>query len=373
MGKSVGSGLVKGFKFVKGVLSFMVDHSTLLLTMAKAWAAIKIGGMVSGGIQGLAGMAGQGGAAGGGIAGAMAKLGLGKAGGLVSKFGASLARAAGPIGMFVGGIGLMITGIHAFNDYMNREREADLKQKETEKAEARAKTKDIETLGITKLDHGIYENTTQLNEGLKLDQERRAEALKSAKAAGLKGEDAAYFGRMTPDEVRTSKLAVEGLGDRQKFYAEAATMATRIGAINDYGGVKGPSDALDLAGARYYGVAPGKDNVAGGVAEVRVMNALTALRTELAGIAVGADREEALRLMQLGQYIEGPTARAQADLEALEQPMGAGKKPKINVTIQRIEVQSDDPDRFVFQLSEVTKRLSRNPSAAVSSQKLGGG
>jgi hypothetical protein len=369
MGQSIGRGLVKGFKVVKGVLGFMVDHASTLLLVAKAWAAIKVGSMVSQGIGGVAGMLGHGG---GGAAGMFRKLGFDKLGGKMEGFGSKLAGVAGKLGIFAGAMGIAITAIYAFEDWMNAERDADLKQKEGEKAEAMAATKNIETLGITKLDAGIYENSTQLNEGLKLDQERRAEALKAAKAAGLKGEDAAYFSRMTPEEVQLSKIAVEGLPDRQKFFAEAATMAKSIGAINEFGGVKGTSDELDAAGRRYYGVAEGKDGVAGGVAEVRVMNALSDLRTELAGIAVGADRQEALRLMQLGKYVEGPTARAQEELDAMNQPDGAAKKTKVNVTIQRIEVASDDPDRFVFQLSETVKKLSRSPSQAANTQKLGG-
>ncbi len=38
--------------------------------------------------------------------------------------------------------------------------------------------------------------------------------------------------------------------------------------------------------------------------------------------------------------------------------------PKINVTIQRIEVQSDDPDRFVFNLGETVAKAARNGGKA---------
>lgn len=45
---------------------------------------------------------------------------------------------------------------------------------------------------------------------------------------------------------------------------------------------------------------------------------------------------------------------------------GAGASPKINVTIHRIEVAADDPDRFVFGMVKALKNVSRNPTQAAS-------
>ncbi len=39
-------------------------------------------------------------------------------------------------------------------------------------------------------------------------------------------------------------------------------------------------------------------------------------------------------------------------------------RPQVNVTIQRIEVHSDDPDRFIFALNERVAKVSRNPGRA---------
>jgi hypothetical protein len=46
-------------------------------------------------------------------------------------------------------------------------------------------------------------------------------------------------------------------------------------------------------------------------------------------------------------------------------------KPKVNVTIQRIEVQSDDPDRMAFGLVSAFRDAAKNPSAAISAMREG--
>ena len=178
-----------------------------------------------------------------------------------------------------------------------------------------------------------------------------------------------------------AQVAVEGLPERQRFYKEAAQMMEAIGDRNEFGVVKGGVNAYgklmmdDLAerGRQFYGVDSGTGGHAGAAAEGVIYETLGTMNTELARIADGADRQLAWEQMLLGTYVESPTARAQKDLDAMNQPESASKKAKINVTINRIEVASDDPDRFVFQLSETVKKLSRAPAQAAGTQKLGGG
>lgn len=45
--------------------------------------------------------------------------------------------------------------------------------------------------------------------------------------------------------------------------------------------------------------------------------------------------------------------------------------PKVNVTINRIEAKTEDPDRFIFQLETAFKDAARNPSTAFNSLKRG--
>jgi hypothetical protein len=49
----------------------------------------------------------------------------------------------------------------------------------------------------------------------------------------------------------------------------------------------------------------------------------------------------------------------------------ASEKPKVNITVQRIEVQSDDPDRMAFGLIESFRDAAKNPSSAVASLREG--
>lgn len=44
----------------------------------------------------------------------------------------------------------------------------------------------------------------------------------------------------------------------------------------------------------------------------------------------------------------------------------AGKGPNINVTIQKIEVASEDPDRFVFGMVKAVEQITKNPTQAAS-------
>jgi hypothetical protein len=46
-------------------------------------------------------------------------------------------------------------------------------------------------------------------------------------------------------------------------------------------------------------------------------------------------------------------------------PLPKPEKPKINVTIQRIEVASDDPDRWAMGFTDWVRNVGRNPSAAM--------
>ena len=60
------------------------------------------------------------------------------------------------------------------------------------------------------------------------------------------------------------------------------------------------------------------------------------------------------------------------DPEALRAAGGkTGAKPKVNVTIQHFEVQSDDPDRFAFGFVEALRDTVKNPSGALDSLREG--
>jgi hypothetical protein len=86
---------------------------------------------------------------------------------------------------------------------------------------------------------------------------------------------------------------------------------------------------------------------------------------------------EAIAESQAGGGIMPPTAAFSGGRGYFEQFVGAPSgtdadaykpnitlKPNVNITVQRIEVQSDDPDRFAFGLVEAFEDVVRNPGAA---------
>jgi hypothetical protein len=71
------------------------------------------------------------------------------------------------------------------------------------------------------------------------------------------------------------------------------------------------------------------------------------------------------RQIQAGTFdLEGFIRRQTETPQMPPQDTSNGKKPEFKVTIQRIEVQSDDPSRFVVGLTETVRDAVRNRSAA---------
>lgn len=62
---------------------------------------------------------------------------------------------------------------------------------------------------------------------------------------------------------------------------------------------------------------------------------------------------------------------AESVVGAVEDRIRTKKPPKVNVTIQRIEVQSDDPDRFVFGMVSAFSDAVKNPSSALDTFREG--
>jgi Arc/MetJ-type ribon-helix-helix transcriptional regulator len=63
--------------------------------------------------------------------------------------------------------------------------------------------------------------------------------------------------------------------------------------------------------------------------------------------------------------------RSLTDDPAGKHKPNVSQKPNVNITIQRIEVQSDDPDRYAFGLVEAFRDAVKNPSAAVRAIREG--
>lgn len=65
------------------------------------------------------------------------------------------------------------------------------------------------------------------------------------------------------------------------------------------------------------------------------------------------------------------TVRQQRMPWELPEQARVAEKPTVNVTIQHIEVKSDDPDRFTFSLVESLRDVAKNPSGALNALREG--
>ena len=66
----------------------------------------------------------------------------------------------------------------------------------------------------------------------------------------------------------------------------------------------------------------------------------------------------------IAPHLQGAAKDAMKPIPELPARANSAEKPKVNITIQRIEVASNDPDRFAFAMSEWAKRAAKNPGQA---------
>ena len=198
---------------------------------------------------------------------------------------------------------------------------------------------------------------------------------------------------MTRQE-RFSSLVMQGRAVKTGAFGPAGRrrlgqMATDAGITQGPGGkISGLAGAFgvsekQLAGAR------GGGGVFGGGGQFGA--GMTVDFEKLAAAKQAVELEKILqdtRALALGQEIKGQQERisqqrkfndlALTGIESLwetarglvakylpDQP--AATKPKVSVTINRIEVESNDPDRFVFGMVEAFRDYRKNPGSALSS------
>lgn len=346
LGTSMGKGLVTGFKAIKSVIGFLVDHSGVLLTVAQAWAAIKVSQMM-GGMGGK--MAGIGGSI-SRFGGRALEKNFDRVGLASAKMGASITTVGQSLAGLALGIGLAVTAVYAFERYMNKDREADLKQKENEKGEA---LRLVDAYNVTK--RGIVGLAGRADQGTtSREQIEDLAFLQSGRAEGVP---------LSTEEIGLAQSLVDSQKERQQFYKDISSLAFQTQAVTRTGHMtRSTFDDDASAMRRVLGGVIGADGVASNYSEGELYSALNALSTEL---GASGDATKTLSEMMRGVYVAGPVAQAETELAALRNQSGSvGKKPEFKVTIQRIEVQSDDPSRFVVGLTETVRDAVRNRSAA---------
>ena len=342
--RDMGEALVTGFGYVKDAIGFLVDHKDELIAIAKVWLAVKAGQSIASlgtGIAGLAGKAGKNVTGWKGLAGAAGPL-----------------AAAGMVGWEIGsalrgtelgsGIESLAEGAARLAGVWNdaaAEQERKFQQIQREMAELHNATK------------------------------ARADA---AKAQGVKGAKAtlAYTNLMGVSDVTANKG--NDLADAARFREK--WMGGNLGTV------------MDQAAAGFYqartGMLEQRAELAATTTDTMLAQAMASLTdAQRAGIDVEKTTQDVMaRMVQAlagGPGTGGPRVltyeevlglvRAAAGADEGGKPGGkAIKAPgKVNVTIQRIEVKSDDPDRFAFGLVEALRDVAKNPSGAAAAIREG--
>ena len=365
--KRFADGLVTGFGMVKDVVGFLVKHADLLITVAKAWAAIKIGGMLFGGA----------GKAGGGLLG-----GLSSAAGFMrgprDRFNpesggyeftpagrgrqgiGGIAGLAGNLPLLGQAFGVGAAIGHWFN----------------------------ETTGASgKLAQGFAELTGRVDGAtLRFEQMQRSMTSLDNMIARSKGKEGTIAGTQTVENLVGIKAQKEReldlIGDalRMKAAGDSFGMAQKMAAAEAIGVGRGDftsAHMAELAGeiTRLTGKAL-ELKATGGEAFTSAFLNLTDYQQK----TLDVQKAQQDTLQYINQQLSKGLPVDQAHVldilrKDTQDPSGKGKsmadKPKVNVTIQRIEVASDDPDRFAFGMVEAFRSAAKNPSSALSALREG--
>lgn len=366
--QSISSGIMSFFKFIRSTIGFFVDHKSTLLFIAKAWAGFKIGKAVGGIIGGAGGMAGRGIRRGGALAGAAGMdrtmLGLGK-------FGARVGSVTGALGRLLPAVGLGVVAFKGIYDVFTAESR---KKAEAAKRERARQAKVLKEFSLPEL------------------------AKEAGKGAARRREFTS--GKLLQLEKLTSKLSVQSAADRQAFHKsellEVTRLTTELAELEPrmQAFYRTLSTGLQEASAnvpnlfeRFIGGASAEslnmaelDILSGAIAKAYKIDNAQAFTTDLIKLQ-GALRASKTPTADFAAMLKGtfipaallagrkltPTAEEGGvgmpeDIKALLETLKGKGAGKVSVTIQRIEVKSDDPDRFVFGMKAAFADAAKNPS-----------
>lgn len=270
-GRIASDAMLSGFDALKTAVEFIVEHKEVLLAIASAFAAVKVGGMLQGAAGSIAGMA----------------------------------MKMGPAGLAIGAVGAAA---------------------------------------------GLTAGAVGLERGQNADFENKARLSSDAIAAGARYHDAQKKEKIyrelmaqpgNKDLDPEHKAAVGELAESARLFMIAAQA---MGATNS-------QEFRDKLAANYAGAQQ--------------------LEPKVFANLVNQDRQQADLDFQKTTSIAARMATIFDKEDGLKTNKKAGKSnTDVKVTINRIEVKSDDPDRFAFQFTDSLKSITRNPRALAA--KMGG-
>lgn len=365
---TVAHGLVKGFGYVKDVLSWLIDHAGTIKAIGEIWLATRVGGMLTRGVGGGQGLLAGGSSLLAWMTPAHDRFNPETGGYEFTKAGRGMQNVNA--GNIAGALPLLAQTAalgYAFGSVLS------------------------EATGLKSALHDLAIGETGREfERVRRESDALADALSRATAAA-------------PNQApAVNNLTAAGENYRQ--LANLAADAARAASTSAYGGDEASQvwkDKIDQL--RAMGIGDQQIDKAGGIdAFARTMQAkadeLEARRAAV--VSTGQDAWE-LGLGMLTDYQRQTldSAKAQQDLLAYinkalisgikiepkdiveilrrdtDDPLGKHRamadKPNVSVHIQHLEVQSDDPDRMAFGMLEAFRDAAKNPSSALTALREG--
>lgn len=335
-GREVGTELVSAFGAVKSVFGFIWEHADTFITIGKVWAAIKIGNMLGGGLLGgggtLTGMLGN-------LGTSTSKLGAGQVLGpamMAGMGGYELAKMLGAdeAGKALGGAFADLTG--RTNEYYERQEQVINSMNKLDAATQGAADRMGGISPQSQLQGQIDFMQARID-AMKWSQEHDGDvdAVKAKwKAAGI-----------DEDEVRKA-------GGGQGFIDKEAARQGRDQGMGDLAN----TEASGFIASSFLTLSDFQRQT---LNETKAQTEIFQYLNNHLQRGIPVDVAEIIGILKSNT----------ADPE--NKHVASSDKPKVNVTIHRIEVASDDPDRFVFGMVSAFRDAAKNPSSAVNALREG--
>lgn len=319
---SFGNGIKDAFEFLKGVAGFFIDNKDLIFSLAKALLIFKGAQLAQNvfkrftdGVGGLAdtmkkGLGGLGGGMGGFLEGGI--------GGVAKKFGNMIPV----LGTVIGGLGLLGDVATTAAQAITGQREEEKKAKEN----------------LISLWEAVEDVPTMISQAKGL-------------TAGIK---------KAPEGELKQRMTTELEGIEKKLY-NPQKMGLALRKLNEESVKMGGKDLSkysqqDLTTAKLQHHLP---NVfAGAGTDTKKMDDLFAtLKLLEKQFGRGHDIQMEILKHAFPDQFGMPTPE---EAPKVTGDWSKGDKPEVNVTIQRVEVASEDPDRFVFGLVQIADRALKH-------------
>lgn len=339
--KMLTNGLSKTFEFLKSTAEFFVNHSETLITIAKAFAIFKVGSIVGASLNSItSGLTNFGRGLAEARSGFATLLSGGAgSGGLVKGF-MSLMGALGPVTMALGGLAAAAYALwNIFGDKSNEERK---------------KNKDFV---MTAFGEDIMKDQDRRSK-LKTMQEQLDFERRIAQRDGHEGYD--RNGKAIAPQMDRVLTEIENIKKRQESPERQAQAAQALRAIYENGGSEFMSDdfKVDAERLRRFGKS-------GGI-PAQALSAMRALAGRDPNARNYTELDTSLDLSKYHRLAYPDQYAKEADPMATEWKDIDPEKTNVNITINKIEVASDDPDRFVFGAVKAFEKAAKNPTQAAT-------